>query len=69
MVLIDGKNKNYERCKMSVRSALRELHHAKKELTQAYESEADDFDGIIEDLELKLKWLEQRELEEIEANA
>ena len=60
MVLIDGQNKSYERCKISVRSALRELRHAKKELAQAYECEVDDFDGIIEDLEIKLKGLEQR---------
>lgn len=44
----------------TARSALRELRHAKKELTQAYECDVDDFDEIIEDLELKLKGLEQR---------
>ena len=60
MVLIDGQNKSYVRCKMSVRSALRELRHAKKELAQAYECEVDDFDSLIEDLEIKLKTLESR---------
>ncbi len=59
MVMIDGKNKMYERAKQSVRNALRELRHAKDELGKAYESGTTEMDGLIEDVECKLKDLER----------
>lgn len=58
MVITNGVNVNYQQCIMSAKNALRTLQAAEGQLDKAWEQGTDEFAGLIEDLETKIKWLE-----------
>ena len=60
MVTNNGVNVNYQQCIMSAKNALATLRSAERQLGKAWEQDTCEFSSIIEDLEIKIKWLEQQ---------